>query len=455
MTTRPVWTEGLFLRPQHLQAADAAHGAALKARFDGAVALPWGIVEMAVSDSLAQGAQFGVERLVAVLPDGEVINISAAGLAPPVAFDVDDQVRGEIVYLTLPALQEGAIGFVYPDAADAGIARYHIVTQAMTDATEVGRPRDAARGDRDSEAIEVARPNLRYGIEEADLAGRTKIGLARIKEVQGKRVVFDEAYIPPVLDIKASPALAGFLIDIIGRLDSRQDELSQRAVEGADGGTETFAAYLLLQLLNRWQPELRHLQRLDRVHPERLFTAFIGFAGELATFTAADRKPKPFPDYDHEDLEMCFKPVVEALRAGLSTEFSRSAVQLELKLLQPGAYVSTITDRTLYDQGRFYLAVSTRRPAEDVRRSLPSVVKIGSVAKMQQLVQAALPGVPLTAIAAPPAQIRAMPHFTYFELDRSSPDWRDFATAPALGLYIAGEWPELQLELWCVKRQSR
>jgi len=445
MNERPVWSEGLFLRPQHFQVAERAGGAALHARFDGALPYPWGVVELVLNQDLAQGSQIGVERLVAVLPDGERVSVPGDTPPPPV-LDIDDQVRGRVVYLTLPADQPGAVAFAYPGGTDAGIARFHVVERDVTDATDP---------DRASDAIEVARANLRFGIEEADLTGRTRLALARIREVQGRRIVWDDSYIPPVLDIRASPALTGFLLDVLGRLDSRQDELSMRAVEGAEGGTETFAAYLLLQLLNRWQPELRHLQRLDRVHPERLFTAFIGFAGELATFTRADRRPEGFPDYDHEDLEMCFRPVVEALRAGLSTEFSRSAVQLELKQLQPGAYASTITDRGLYDQGRFYLAVSSRRPANDVRQSIPSVVKIGSVAKMQQLVQSALPGVPLTPVGAPPSQIRVMPNYVYFELDRSSPFWNDFATAPALGLHIAGDWPELDMELWCVRRQSR
>ena len=445
MTERPVWSEGLFLRPQHFQLAERGAAAGLHARLDGSLAYPWGIVELQLSDALAQGAQIGVERLVAVLPDGEVVRIPLDA-PPPLPFDVDSQVRGEIVYLTLPADQSGAAAFAYRTAAEASIARYHVVEQDVIDATDPARAADM---------IEVGRANLSFGIEEADLTGRIKMGIARIKELQGRRVIWDDAYIPPVLDIRASTTLAGFLIDIMGRLDSRQDELSLRAVEGAEGGTETFAAYLLLQLLNRWQPELKHLSRLDRVHPERLFTAFVSFAGELATFTRADRRPTDFPDYDHENLEMCFKPVVEALRAGLSTEFSRSAVQLELKQLQPGAYASTITDRTLYDQGRFYLAVSTRKPAEQVRRSLPSVVKIGSVAKMQQLVQSALPGVPLSPVGSPPSQIRVMPNYVYFELDRSSPDWKDFATAPALGLHIAGDWPDLDMELWCVRRQSR
>jgi type VI secretion system protein ImpJ len=445
LTIAPVWSEGLFLRPQHLQGADLAHTSALHARLGGATAYPWGLVELQLDEDAASGAKVGVKRLVAVMPDGEVIDIPG-GFAPPLAFDVDDQVRGEIVYLTLPARAEGAVAYAYPLSRDASIARYHI---GEREAVDIADP------DRASETIEIALPNLRFGIEEADLAGRTKLGLARIRELSSKRVIWDDAYIPPLLDIRASPTMAGFLVDILGRLESRQEELSLRAVEGTEGGTETFAAYLLLQLLNRWQPVLRHLQRLERVHPERLFSDFVAMAGELATFTRADRRPERFPDYDHEDLETTFKPVIEALRAGLSTEFSRSAVQLELKMIQPGAYVSTITDRSLYDQGRFYLAVSTRKPGEEVRRNLPSVVKIGSVAKMQQLVQAALPGVPLAAIVAPPSQIRTMPNYIYFELDRSHPDWRDFATAPALGLYIAGDWPDLALELWCVRRQSR
>lgn len=445
MNMRPVWSEGLFLRPQHFQAAERGAASALHARFDGAQAYPWGIVELKLSDDRAQGGQVGVERLVAILPDGEVVRIPADA-PPPAPFAVDDQVRGAVVHLTLPADQPGAVAFAYPHAADAEVARHHIVEAELVDATDPARAQDV---------IEVARANLRFGISEAERTGRTTIGLARIRELNGRRIVWDEAYIPPVLDIRASPVLGGYLIDTLGRLDTRQDELSLRAVEGADGGTETFAAYLLLQLLNRWQPELRHLSRLERVHPERLFTAFVAFAGELATFTRADRRPEAFPDYAHEDLEACFRPVMAALRAGLSTEFTRSAVQLELKQLQPGAYASTITDRTLYDQGRFYLAVSTRRPAEQVRQSLPSVVKIGSVVRMQQLVQSALPGVPLTPVAAPPPQIRVMPGYLYFELDRSAPEWRDFATAPALGLHIAGDWPDLDMELWCVKRQAR
>lgn len=444
MNQHPIWSEGLFLRPQHFQASDSHARRNLHARLDGAAAYPWGIVHLEISDDLASGAQFGIKRLLAVLPDGEVIDIPGTQPPPP-PFDITTNVRDEIVYLTLPARQPGALEYAAAIADDAVTARYLIRIANVIDATDP---------DRGSEAIEIAEPNVRFGIEESDRAGRICLGLARIRELQAKRVIFDDAYIPPSLDLRSCQTLAGFVIDILGRLEQRQDEVSLRAAEPS-AGSNSDAMFLLLIALNRWQPVLRHLARLDRVHPERLYATFISFAGELATFTSAERRPQAFPDYDHENLELCFRPVMEALRVALGVQIGAGAQPLKLVKLAPGAYNSVITDRSLYDSGRFFLAVSSARPAEMVRAQLPALVKIGSITKMEQLVNSAVPGVPLVPIGAPPSQIRALPGYVYFELDRTSPDWRDFATAPALGLHIAGEWPELQMELWCVKRPAR
>ena len=443
MNARPVWSEGLFLRPQHFQAAERAAEGASAARFEGALAAPYGLTALDIPEALTTGGQFQVARLTGILQDGEPVDLPAT--APPPPLDVAPDTRDAIVYLTLPARQPGATAFAAPDTPEATAARYLIGEHELI---------DIADPERGSELIELGTPNFRYGIEEADLAGRTRIGLKRIREVQGKRLIFDEAYIPPVLDIRASPTLAAFLTDTLGRLEQRQDELALRSVDSLAGGSETFASFVLLQALNRWQPELKHLARLDRCHPERLFTAFLGLAGELATFSRAERRPPEFPRYEHADLETSFRPVMEALREWLSRPLTRSAVPLKLEQLGPGRYFSTITDRGLYDQGRFYLAVSARRPLEQVRAQFPGLAKIGSVTRMDRLETSALPGVPLAAVSAPPQQIRTLPNHVYFELDRSHPDWADFATAPSLGLLVAGDWPELSLELWCV-RSSR
>jgi len=267
---------------------------------------------------------------------------------------------------------------------------------------------------------------------------------------------FDDRYIPPCADVRASVRLTGFLSDILGRAEQRGDELALRAVESADGGSEAIGSYFILQAINRWLPQLRHLQSLPGLHPERLFELFVGMAGELAThMRLPERKPPVFAAYDHERLQASFEPVVDLLQAELSAIFDRSSVMLPLNQRGPGMYDSPILDRNLYKTGHFYLAVNAAASLDEIRARFPGIAKIGPLEKMRQIVGAAIPGIPLRHTPTPPPQLRVMPGFVYFELDRSAPEWRDFAVSTALGLQVSGEWPSLRMELWCVKRSGR
>ena len=441
---RVAWHEGMFLRPQHFQAQDRFIEAQLGARVTPLRPWPWGLTELVIDQDLASLGKFGVARASGILPDGTPFSIPD-DLPPPEPLDVPADARDALVSLTLPAQQPGAVQFREAEAS-ALEARY------LVSETEVA---DAFSDDRTTEPIEFGRPNLRFGVTRDQTYGRVTLGLARVREVSNKRVQFDDRYVPPTLDIAAAARLKGGLTDIAGRAQQRADELALRAVEATEGGSDTFASFLLLQALNRWLPVMQHLGHLPSVHPERLYECLIAMAGELATLIRPDRRAPPLPLYDHEDPRTCFEPVFDLLQSMLSAMFDRSAVQLPLEQAGPGAFVSTITDHNLYQTGYFYLAVSAASPVEEIRGLFPAVAKIGSIGRMRQIVDSALPGVPLRHTPTPPPQLRVLPGFVYFELDRGVPDWREFATAPALGLHVAGDWPQLRMELWCVKRAGR
>lgn len=443
--SRVAWREGLFLRQQHFQQQDRYVDALVAARTNSLRPYPWGLSELKINADLAALGKFAIERMVGVLPDGLPFSIPG-DLPPPPPLDVPADARDAVIYLTLPARQASAVEFKERGERGAATVRYLVDEEDIADAFSDERTR---------EPIEVARPNLTFGMTQDQTYGRVILGLASIREVQNGALVFDERFIAPALDIRASTRLSGFLSDIIGRASQRVDELAVRAAEATDGGSETFASFLLLQALNRWTAQLSHLAALPAVHPERLYEAFLGMAGELSTMTRADRRPPPFPDYNHEKLQQTFEPVFDLLQGALSAVFDRSAIQLDLQMAGPGAYTSRITDHNLYQSGYFYLAVNARASLDDIRVRFPAIAKVGAVQKMRQIVDSALPGVPLRHTPTPPPQLRVIPGYVYFELDRSAPDWRDFASSPALGLHVAGEWPELKLELWCVKRAGR
>ncbi|WP_315760681.1 type VI secretion system baseplate subunit TssK [Sphingomonas sp. Y38-1Y] len=441
---RVAWHEGMFLRPQHFQAQDRFFDGQLRDRVDSVRPWAWGFTELVIDEDLASLGKFGVARASGVMPDGTPFAIPDM-LPPPEPLDVPGDARDAVVSLTLPARQPGATEFKDVEARSFD-ARFVV---------EEGEVLDAYADERVSEPIAFGRPNLRFGVTRDQTYGRIVLGAARVREVANGRVMLDDRYIAPTLDFDAAPRLRGAATDILGRAEQRAEELALRAVEATDGGAETFASFLLLQALNRWVPVLQHLGGLPMVHPERLFECFVSMAGELATLVRPDRKPPPLPRYDHENPQLCFDPVIDLLQSMLSAVFDRSAIRLPLELAGPGAYVSKITDHHLYTTGYFYLAVNAASPVEEIRAVFPSVAKIGSVTKMRQIVDSALPGVPLRHTPTPPPQLRVLPGYVYFELDRGSADWRDFASAPALGLHVAGQWPELKLELWCVKRANR
>lgn len=442
---RVAWREGLFLRQQHFQQQDRHLDALVAARAQSGRPYPWGITELVINQNLAALGKFGIERLAGVMPDGLPFSIPAQ-LPPPPPLDIPANTRDAVICLTLPAHQPGSVEYRAVGEAGRATTRYVVETVDVP---------DVFAEERAQEPIEIARPNFAFGFTRDETYGRVLLGLARIRETNAGALVFDERFIPATLATTGSARLTGFLADIIGRAEQRIDELALRAVEAADGGAETIANFLLLQMLNRCQAQLAHLAALPMLHPERLYEALLGMASELATLTSARRRPPPFPAYDHQRPQQCFEPLVDAIQAALSAMYDRAAIMLPLVEAGLGAYTSRITDPGLYKEGYFFLAVTAGAPLEEVRARFPSVAKIGPVQKMRQIVDSALTGVPLRHVPTPPPQIRAVPGYVYFELDRSSEDWASFATAPALGLHVAGEWPGLKLELWCVKKAQR
>ncbi|WP_275389915.1 type VI secretion system baseplate subunit TssK, partial [Xenorhabdus bovienii] len=63
---------------------------------------------------------------------------------------------------------------------------------------------------------------------------------------------------------------------------------------------------------------MSHIQNLSLLHPERLFSDWLQFATELATFSSNRVPEDSLPLYDHDNLTRCFNQLMFQLRQGLS-----------------------------------------------------------------------------------------------------------------------------------------
>jgi type VI secretion system protein ImpJ len=216
-------------------------------------------------------------------------------------------------------------------------------------------------------------------------------------------------------------------------------------------GVAEITDFMLLQVVNRWQGLLAHWANAGHVHPERLYSALVAMAGELATFTDPRRRPSAYPGYRHEDLQRSFAPVVADLRRALSSVLEQTAEAIPLQERRHGVRVGQINDRNLLRSAAFVLVVRADLPTEQLLRLFPHQAKIGAVEHIRELVAVAMPGIDLRPLPVAPRQIPYHAGSAYFELERSSQHWAVMQNSGGFAIHVSGQFPNLHIELWAIR----
>ena len=436
-----VWSEGMFLRPQHFQQNDRYTDWLIRARLGGLAPYPWGISQIKINRELLLTGKFSVETCRGIFEDGTPFAIPdhadhPTPLAPP------DTTRDSLVYLGLPLRQPGGVETVRPGRDDAA-ARF-----AASESTIF----DSVAGFDGEANVQIGRLRTRFLLDSDERAGYSCIGLARIVEVRADRsIMLDEQYIPPSLVCTASQPLTGFLTEIEGLLQQRAQALAARVVDPSASGVAEIADVLLLQAVNRYEPLFAHLLSLEELHPERFYATAVALAGELATFMTRSKRATTFPPYRHIDLQTTFAAVMSDIRQALSAVLERTAIPIPLQERRHGIRVAPIADRGLVASAVFVLAVKADVQTEPLRRNFPNQVKIGPVEQIARLVNVALPGIPVRALPVAPRQIPYVSGMAYFELERNVPLWRELQSSGGIAIHVAGDFPGLVMELWAIK----
>jgi type VI secretion system protein ImpJ len=441
--SKVVWSEGLFLRPHHLQQGDRYLEHLIDIRTRYTAPYPWGFSHLEIDQDLAQQSKFALRSAAGVMPDGTPFDIPSDSPAP-VPIDVPENSAQQMLWLSMPVAASNSREVDLRESDSA--SRYTIGSEIFIDSTSSLRV---------EEEIDVAYPRLNFDLRKTAKAGYVGLPVARIVEIRDKAIIFDEKFAPSVLVCSAHPTIDGWIDRVIGWVNTKLDELARYAADPTAGGGLQSVDYFVLQLLNRHIPLLRHLRASRFVHPERLYVEFIQLAGELATFATLERRARSYPPYDHDNLENVFAPILRDLQDFLSARLGRRAIRLEIIERAQNAFVSPIRDRSLFRAANFVLEVSARRSLTEIQTSFPNLFKVGPNSKMNDIVHAHLPGVPLVHLPTPPPQIRAITDHVYFYLDRNSSLWPEFSTANSIGMHFSGDWPELELELWAVLEDRR
>jgi type VI secretion system protein ImpJ len=440
--SKVIWSEGMFLEPQHLQQHDRYVERLVEGRAGPIAGNAWGFSHFALDEAAAALGKVALSRASGIFPDGTPFDFPAQE-STPTPLDVPADAREVLVVLAVPLQRPQELQVDIEHGETARLTRYKV--------SEVNAP-DVTLPSQRTALVQIADLRMKLILRSDTVDAYATLGVCRILERRkDNRLVLDSTYIPPTLAVRGDPLLSGFVDDLHGLLHQRGEALAARMSQPGRGGVAEIADFLLLQTVNRFEPVFRHLGELHALHPERLFAICLQLAGDLSTFTRDTRRPVEFPVYDHDNLAGCFAPVLAEVRRSLSMVLEQNAIPIELHDRRFGVRVAIVPDAELLRTASFVLAVNAQMSGDALRAKFPAQTKVGPVERIRDLVNLQLPGIALRSLSVAPRQIPYHAGFTYFELERTSELWPQLQKSGGLAMHIAGDFPGIELEFWAIR----
>jgi type VI secretion system protein ImpJ len=442
MYNKVVWSEGMFIRPQHFQQQERYLSYLLYSQQQLHSAYYWGFTHYTFNQGLLAIGKLGLEQAGGILPDGTVFSCPAEDMLPP-ALDIDETVRDQIVYLGLPVARNGL--------TEVAINQPHLPLARANgyDATVI----DNTTPDLPQANLLLAKLTPQLLLEKQDRSQYVCLPLAKIIECRSdKQILLDENFIPPCTTSQVSTRLWGFLQEVTALLEQRGIVLAERIGDiNRSAGVAVMADFLLLQQINRFVPLFRHMQQRRVVHPEQFYLLLLDLLGSLSVFKPQHRSAKALPAYEHNALTQTYQPLLAELRQSLSLVIEPTAIPIPLQSQKFGIEVATLADRSLFKQGTFILAVHADLASDHLRGDFPTKVKIGPVEQIRQLINLQLPGIAIQPLAVAPPQIPYNARYVYFELMPQGELWNQLKSSGGIAIQAGGDFPGLSMELWVVR----
>ncbi|GAB0114821.1 type VI secretion system baseplate subunit TssK [Acidisoma sp. C75] len=437
LTGRPLWRQGMFMRPQHFQQLGRYVDSQIHARASVLQPAGWGLQTLTLDTSALALGKFVIQACRAIMPDGLVLTLPQ-GVAGANVLTVPNGTRDKLVLIGVPL----SVGDGMEVAAGDSRIRFTEVTLAARDVTQSNSER---------QDLTIAVPNAQLFLEGDQPANFVTMPIARIADCH-EGIRLDRDYIPPVLDMHASTALIGFLNELESLLKSKSRALSGESDPlRSQNYTAALIDFLMLQTCNRYLPLLDHYGRFPGTHPETFYRDLLQMAGDFSAFLAPARQPPDFAPYDHLGLMACLQPLLRMIRSALLSLETQGAIALPLQASKFGIWVSPITDRSLLDDARFILSVGADVHPEVLRSRAPSQFKVGPIEQIRELTQLQLPGIKLLPLPVVPRELPYRADAVYLQLEKSGQSWPQLRSSAAFALHVSGDYPGLRMEFWAIR----
>jgi type VI secretion system protein ImpJ len=444
---RPLWASGVLLSAQQFQQQARWEAWAHEQLAHLSLVHPWGVQAVGFDPDALRLGKLKATQLCVRLPDGTWVDTDAVDRLPPaLALAPLSADQAVLVHLALPLEQANGNNCLFDGGNPDRPTRYRQDWREVQDLYAD-----------EKQSVGVLEHTLSLRLHSDDNADYVTCPVARLARDGQGAWSLDPAYVPPLLSFAAHPGLLRQLDNLLTQLAAKRQRLMGMRRESnqrmADFAVADVSLFWLLNALNTYQPVLADLRDFPARHPEQVYGELIKLAGSLLTFSLEHDIDK-VPAYRHDQLEAVFAPLMNTISVLLEASLPSRVVAVELEVHGANRWQAKLNDPRLRerDGADFYLSVRSRLPAVQLQEQFPQLCKVGTPDEVDYLINAALDGVPLLALAHVPAAIPLRLENQYFALNFAHPKGQAVLAEGVCAFYVPSTLVEVKLELFAVLR---
>ena len=440
MDNRIVWREGLFIRPQHFQQNDRYYAYELMKRTSSSGSNKWGFFDLEIDQDLLGSGKVVIKRASGILKDGTLFNIDSKDNI--LALDINSDDYNKNIYLALPILISNSDDVHFED-------QENILTRFRS--KSVSEISNSNSGENSVSDILIAKHNFKLLREEEANESYIKIKVSAIVSLSSSGLVtLDNSYIPTFLHLNKMSDLRSKIDELMSMLSYRSEKLAEKISNSSLQASE-LGNFLMLQLINKSESHLHFLMSQDKIHPQVLFLALSSLASELAIFMKKEKKLRSPFLYVHEELGLSFGSIIEELKYMLSMVLEQNSITLNIEKRKYGISVAQIKDKEILYNSSFILTVTADEKEEEIKKSLMTNLKMGSIENIRNLVNYHLKGFKIKALPTPPREIPYRVNHLYFEIELETKDKEELAKSGGFAFHMSSELSNLEYALWAIR----
>jgi type VI secretion system protein ImpJ len=421
------WTEGMFLRPQHLQQQDLYNEDRTSARIGAMDPFQWGVREFELDTEALSDNRIEITRLEAVMPGGAVIHYPGNAVVESREFSAD--VEELDVYIAMRRLKpaEANSGPIEGGSRDV---RYRVKPESAPDLNRGGF----------ETPIDLLVSNVRVFIsgEELELETTDSIKLAKIVATGdvGHPFALSRSYAAPLLALQGCPPLVEEINKVVSQIAAKMRVVSGRMTTVS---TADLPNMWMRYTLARLTPLLRHLLSTGTTNPFQFYSVLTETAGALSAF--ALKEPAELPAYKHDDLFACYGDLLSFIDTHLGGAVPDRFIELKLGLEAVGGRKLYTTKELSAEQvdprNHFFLGIKAQIETQELINLVAEAAKAASIDELGSILMMNLDGLAIDHLPGAPTEIAAKTGYEYFRVDSHGPTWNrvksEFTFALSLG----------------------